>query len=71
MVGTAGLEPTVLGEDGDSVQASKSVATLSSRTFLQGQTPAEAAGIGVEAKDKWMLLLKPALEKKNEGIISR
>lgn len=28
---------------------------------LQGQTPADAAGVGVEGKDKWMSLLKGAI----------
>jgi transposase-like protein len=30
---------------------------------LEGQTPADAAGVGVDAKNKWMGLLKSALEK--------
>jgi hypothetical protein len=31
---------------------------------LENQTPADAAGIGVEGKDKWMELLKKSLEPK-------
>ena len=29
---------------------------------LEGQTPAEVAGIGVKAKNKWMELIKSAVE---------
>jgi Integrase core domain len=29
---------------------------------LEGQTPAQAAGVGIESKSKWMELLKQALE---------
>ena len=28
---------------------------------LEGQTPADAAGVGVKGKDKWMSLLSEAL----------
>ncbi|MDV3244904.1 MAG: DDE-type integrase/transposase/recombinase [Nitrososphaerales archaeon] len=34
---------------------------------LEGQTPAERAGIGVEGKDKWLSLLKAALTTPNEA----
>jgi hypothetical protein len=30
-------------------------------TALQGQTPAQAAGIGVSSKNKWMELLKKSV----------
>jgi hypothetical protein len=29
---------------------------------LDGQTPVQAAGIGIEARDKWLALLKSSLE---------
>ncbi|MDG6976043.1 MAG: transposase [Nitrososphaerota archaeon] len=31
------------------------------RTALEGQTPAQVAGIGLTGRDKWMELLKKAL----------
>ncbi|MGD0396241.1 MAG: hypothetical protein ABSB26_04940 [Nitrososphaerales archaeon] len=31
-------------------------------TALEGQTPAEVAGIGVQSKNKWMESLKNAIE---------
>ncbi len=32
---------------------------------LQGQTPADAAGVGVNGKDKWMSLLREAVNNRN------
>jgi hypothetical protein len=32
---------------------------------LQGRTPAEAAGIGVEGENKWMELIRKALNKQD------
>ena len=34
-------------------------------TALEGRTPAEVVGVGVEGNDKWMELLKKSLEQKN------
>ena len=34
------------------------------RASVEGQSPAERAGVGVEGKDKWLSLLKAALTTK-------